>query len=145
MKVITNIQSFSDVITNSSSTVFLMYKDDAKYYENNVPGDCCTIEEITESWLKDHIYEWGFIFEFLNIDKTEVSVEQEAWWSKGNTYWEDPDPDIWELWVEKNRTMLQDKLYGLYFVDIEDHFEDSWEYINSIEHSSDNLFSDYRH
>ena len=145
IKFITKLQSYTDVITNSSSTVFLMHKENAEKYEKEVPDDCCWIQEINEKWLKEHLYEWEFIFEFLDIDKTEISRELEYWYNKNTIFWETPDEELWEWWIDENKELLQEKLYGLYFVDIEDHFEDSWEYINSVEHSADNLYSEYRH
>ena len=44
IKLITTIQSFTDVITNSSSSVFIMHEDDAHYYNrlDNTNG-CITI------------------------------------------------------------------------------------------------------
>lgn len=52
MKLINGIQSISDVITNSSSEVFLMRKSDAEYYEGleNTEG-CVNIQEITWDWI----------------------------------------------------------------------------------------------
>lgn len=58
MKLVTKIQSFSDVITNSSSTVFLMYEEDAKYWKKETPDDMCDITEITYQWLLDNHWEW---------------------------------------------------------------------------------------
>ena len=37
--MIVAIQSFTDVITNSSSTVFIMHQADAKYYKKEHPSD----------------------------------------------------------------------------------------------------------
>lgn len=44
IKFITKLQSYTDVITNSSSTVFIMHENDAKFYEKDTPGGCCTIK-----------------------------------------------------------------------------------------------------
>ena len=53
--MITKIQSFTDVITNSSSTVFVMHEDDARYYERleNAEG-CIDIQPITMEWLQEN-------------------------------------------------------------------------------------------
>lgn len=140
MKLITNLQSYTDVITNSSSTVFIMHESDAKFYEKDTPGGCCTIERIDYQWLLDNSWEWELVFDFLNIDKNTISsYTKDKWYS----YWEDPDEDLWRLWVDDNLSLLQEKLFGLYHVDIEDHFEDAYEYIESA--SDDALQTEWRH
>lgn len=140
MKLITEIQSFSDVITNSSSTVFLMYEGDAKYWEKETPDDMCDIAEITYQWLLDNHWEWELIFDFLDLDKNLISYEREGYY---RNYWEDPDPETWQMWVDDNIELLKEKIIGLYYVEIEDHFEDAYEWIESA--SDDALISDYRH
>lgn len=126
MKLITKIQSFSDVITNSSSTVFLMTEMDAKYYEKATPDDCCDIELITHQWLLDNHWEWELVFDYLNLDKNLVSEEREGY---RHSYWETPDSDLWAMWVEDNLEMLQKSVIGLYFVEIDDYFEDAYNFI----------------
>lgn len=138
MKLITEIQSFSDVITNSSSTVFLMYEGDAKYWEKETPNDMCDIAEITYQWLLDNYWEWELIFDFLDLDKNLISYEREDYY-----YWEDPDPETWQMWIDDNIELLKEKIIGLYYVEIEDHFADAYELLES---ASDNaLMIDYRH
>lgn len=140
MKLITKLQSYTDVITNSSSTVFIMHKENAEFYKEDAPYDCCTIEEINKQWLLENIWEWELVFDFLNIDKNILSKE-----NKGSyySYWDDPDEELWKLWIDNNLALLQEKLFGLYYVDIEDHFENAYEYIcNAADHA---LISDNRH
>ena len=72
MKLITKLQSYTDVITNSSSTVFLMHKEDAEFYEEDTPEGCCRIEKIDHQWLIDNIWEWALVFDFLDIDKNTI-------------------------------------------------------------------------
>lgn len=140
MKLITKLQSYTDVITNSSSTVFLMHKEDAEFYEKDTPEGCCTIELIDYQWLLDNRWEWELVFDFLDIDKDTISnYTKGSWYS----YWDDPDEDIWRLWVDDNLSLLQEKLFGLYHVDIEDHFEGAYEYIESA--SNDALKTEWRH
>lgn len=140
MKLITNLQSYTDVITNSSSTVFIMYEDDAKFYEKDTPKGCCTIECIDYQWLLNHSWEWGLVFDFLDINKNTISnYIKDKWYS----YWDDPNKDSWKLWIDNNLSLLQEKLFGLYYVEIEDHFEGAFEYIES---ASDNaLQTEWRH
>ena len=57
-KFITKIQSFTDVITNSSSSVFIMREDDALRYDNlENTYDCISIVPIDFNWVK----EWGAV------------------------------------------------------------------------------------
>lgn len=139
MKIITKLQSYTDVITNSSSTVFIMNESDAKFYEKDTPEDCCRIELIDKQWLYDNIWEWQLVFDFLDIDKNIISTHvKEKWYS----YWEDPSEEDWRAWLELNEETIK-PIIGLYYVDIQDDFEDAYEYISNAE--SDALHSDYRH
>jgi len=140
MKFITKLQSYTDIITNSSSTVFIMHESDAKFYEKDTPGGYCTIECIDYQWLLDNRWEWELVFDFLNIDKNTISKEIEGYYS---FYWDDPDEDLWRLWVDDNLSLLQEKLFGFYHVDIEDHFEGAYEYIENA--SIDALKTEWRH
>ena len=140
IKFITKLQSYTDIITNSSSTVFIMYEDDAKFYEKDTPEGCCRIERIDYQWLLNNRWEWALIFDFLDIDKNTISKEEEGYYS---SYWSDPDEDLWRLWIDDNLSLLQEKLFGLYYVDIEDHFEDAYEYIESA--SNNALQTEWRH
>lgn len=140
MKLITELQSFSDVITNSSSTVFLMYEADAKHWKKETPNDMCTITEITYQWLLDNCWEWELIFDFLNLNKCIISYEREGCYCN---YWEDPDLETWKMWIDDNIKLLKEKIIGLYFVEIEDHFKNAYEVLESA--SDDALMIDYRH
>lgn len=143
MKLITKLQSYTDVITNSSSTVFLMHKEDAEFYEKDTPNDCCSIEKINHQWLLDNRWEWELVFDFLDIDKSIIStkVKNDGFWPY--PYWNDPDEDTWRLWIDDNLSLLQEKLFGLYYVDIEDHFEGAYDYIESA--GGDALHTEWRH
>ena len=143
MKLITKLQSYTDVITNSSSTVFVMYKDDAEFYEKDTPEGCCRIEEIDYQWLLDNRWNWELVFDFLDIDKNTISkeIEYDGFWP--SSYWEDPSEELWRHWIDDNLSLLQEKLFGLYYVDIEDHFEGAYNYIESAE--DDALHTEWRH
>lgn len=143
MKLITQLQSYTDVITNSSSTVFIMHQDDAEFYEKDTPNDCCSIEKIDYQWLLDNRWNWELVFDFLNIDKNIISTEiqSDGFWPC--SYWDDPDEVMWELWIDDNLSLLQEKLFGLYYVSIEDHFTDAYNYIESA--GDDALYTEWRH
>ena len=139
MKFITKLQSYTDVITNSSSTVFIMHEMDAKYWEKKTPDDMCDIVKITHQWLLDNHWEWELIFDFLNLDKNLISYEKEGSYYN---YWRDPDSETWQIWVDDNIELLKEKVIGLYYVEIEDHFENAYEWIERA--SDDALKTEWR-
>lgn len=146
MKLITSIQSFTDVITNSSSSVFIMHESDANYYESTVPDDCLTINEITLDWIKDHYWNWELILRACDIDFTEVSYEKTYNYGSNkqysHTYWADPDKEDWKHWVSANQSKLE-PILGKYFVEIEDGFENSWDVTDNA--YGDAIASESRH
>jgi hypothetical protein len=146
MKLITNIQSFTDVITNSSSSVFIMHENDANYYESTVPDDYLTIDEITLGWIKERYWDWKLILRACDIDFTEVSYEKTDCYGPRkeykHTYWVDPDKEEWKHWVDINQLRLEPVL-GKYFVEIEDHFENAWDVTESA--YDDAIVSESRH
>lgn len=144
MKFITKIQSFSDIITNSSSEVFLMNKTNAKYYYNleNTNG-CISIEEITWDWLENHSWEWEMICEYLDIDKNIIGEYHESQIWKGYGYWSGPEEENWLTFLNIYKDKIEEKIIGLYFVDIEDHFENAYEVTE--EARDDSYWSDSRH
>ena len=144
MKLITNIQSFTDVITNSSSSVFIMHESDVEYYEGNVPEDCITIQEIDLDWIKKHDWEWELILRACNIDFNEISTQRTQHYSPkcSYTYWVDPSKDFWETWVEENKARFE-PILDKYFIEIEDHFEGAWEITENA--YDDAIASESRH
>lgn len=146
MKLITSIQSFTDVITNSSSSVFIMHESDIVYYEGNVPDDCLTINEITLGWIKEHYWNWELILRACDVNFTEVSYEKTHNYGPNNqyshTYWADPDKEDWKHWVNMNQSKLE-PILGKYYVEIEDGFENSWDVTDSA--YGDAIVSESRH
>lgn len=139
--MITKIQSFTDVITNSSSTVFVMHKDDANHYYNleNTEG-CIRIEPITMEWLHNNVYEFQMVCDFLNIDPSEVTTRFDHKWCRG---WNIPSQEDWKTFLELHKDKIEESLIGLYWVDIEDHFENAWEVTENA--SDDAVWADWRH
>ena len=140
MKIILGkIKSISDVITNSSSEVFVMCKSAAKYYYNlEDTNGCINIHEITwddlrENWCRRWCYELEMICDICDININDII----------NTATCDMTEDDWNAFLELYHDVIQDKLIGFYWVDIEDHFEDAIEV--SDEARGDSIWSDYRH
>ena len=125
--MITKIQSFTDVITNSSSTVFVMHEDDARYYEKlEGAEDCIYVSPITMDWLMHNSDEFEMVLDLLNIPCSEITT-----YHKFNAYcggyWETPDDSVWESFLESHKEQIEEVFKDLYWVDIEDHFEDAYE------------------
>ena len=139
--MITKIQSFTDVITNSSSTVFVMSEFYADYYNNiqNTEG-CICIEKITMDWLRNNVYEFEMVCTLLNICPSEITVPRKNTCWK---YWETPNQETWESFLELHRKQIEEVFEDLYWVDIEDHFEGAYEI--TAEACDDAVWSDYRH
>ena len=139
--MITKIQSFTDVITNSSSTVFVMSEFYADYYDKleHIEG-CIDVEKIDMDWLKNNVYEFQMVCNLLDIDPSEITV-----WGKHKYWqgWETPDQEMWETFLELHRDQIEEVFKDLYWVDIEDHFENAWDVTE--EASDDAIWSDYRH
>ena len=137
--MITKIQSFTDVITNSSSTVFVMHEEDAKYYNNLETDGCVDIMPINYDWvLNEGVYNAEMVCNLLNEDISKISTFHESKWY---SYWETPDRDVWESFCETHKEQIEEVFEDLYWVDIEDHFEDAWEVTesaidNSVWHES---------
>lgn len=112
MKLLTKIQSISDIITNSSSETFLMHKGDAEYYDGIPSNGCISIDAVGEGWIRNNYWEKDLICNFLNI--------------------EEPDDDCfsfedWNAFVDLYIMPRIDEFDDIYFVEIEDHFADCCE------------------
>lgn len=144
MRFITKIQSISDIITNSSSEVFIMTEAQADWCEREIPDvTCIHSEPITWGWLKNNWYEWEIIFDYLGCDKNEISKYIE--WGRNRGYWEEPNEDLWKMWLDENLDLINEMLVDrdLYYVNIEDHFKDAHLFIDLCD--SDSLWHDSRH
>ena len=125
--MITRIQSFTDVITNSSSTVFVMHEDDARYYEKLEGTEgCIYVCPITMDWLMHNSDEFEMVLDILNIPCSEITT-----YHKFNAYcggyWKTPDDSVWESFLESHKEQIEEVFQDLYWVNIEDHFEDAYE------------------
>lgn len=120
--MIVKIQSYTDVITNSSSTVFVMNESDANYYLGLETYDCVSIQYISYDWILDEgRYNAEMICDLLNEDISTISTFYDG---KLYSYWETPDEDVWEAFCESHKGQIKEVFKDLYWVDIEDHFED---------------------
>lgn len=107
------IKSITDVVTNSSSEVFILQKDDAHSLERDYPF--VNIYEITldsikgNSWYSD-LYSWAA----KTIDESIPYVDENI------------DTNEWKELVEKHKKAFETLANEYMEVDIEDHYEE-WE------------------
>ena len=139
--MITKIQSFTDVITNSSSTVFVMNEINAEYYDKlpNTNG-CIDIYPITKEWLYYHPDEIEMVCSILDIDISTITTQEfNSWW----TWWKPLEQSDWEKFLDSHENLIEEKFSDLYWVDIEDHFEDASDVTESA--YDDALWYESRH
>ncbi len=146
------IKNITDVITNSSSEVFVMNEDNAKeYLATENAYDCISIEKITWEWIEeDGRYEYEMISYLCDLD---ISIMASDEFFKNtdenrkkyylNEWYGYPKKEDWLTFIEMHRNIIEEKLVGEYWVDIEDHFEDAYNVIESAR--DDSMWSDNRH
>ena len=141
MKIILGkIKSISDIITNSSSEVFVMRKTDAEYYYKWNGG--VAIHEITWDWLKEEGRgEWKMVCTICNIDDGifkdyVVNTDDGCWYHS-------VQQDEWEAFLELYKDAIQKYLIGFYWVDIAAYFANEIEASDEARH--DSIWRDYRH
>lgn len=143
MKRITKIQSVSDIITNSSSEVFVMTAEDANYYAELNTNGCVSIERIDWDWVFSYgPQEYEMVCDICNLNPEEVRGELHTT-SWGSSWYMDPNEETWKAFCEVHKEEIEEKLIGLYWVDIEDHFEDAYDVIEDAR--DDSRWTDYRH
>lgn len=103
------------------------------HYYDSIDG-CVRIFEITEDWIRNEgMYESEMICDICGIDSSEL----------GPLFHWDCDEETWNVFLELYWEKIKEKLIGMYFVDIEDHFEDAYDVSRSAR--GDSIWSDYRH
>lgn len=146
-------QSFSDVITNSSSTVFLVDRNTAEELNKMVPEDCLYSYELTwdelcpedfnivdmstlttyqlseiNSTLYNVSNNVDMLLECLSNNTDKLVIKDKEWFDSINTYGLDTqDVKKYYDFCHDNKELIEDKLIGKVYVDIEDHFEDTEE------------------
>ena len=124
--MITQIQSFTDVITNSSSTVFVMHEFHADYYKNDEDhSPYIEVEPITMEWLRLHPDEVEMVCSLLHVNPEEVTTLHKADWG---SYYNDPDPEAWEAFLKLLMVILNAELTQLTVV-----FNVVWEAVTCLD------------
>ena len=133
MKKIVKIQSISDIITNSSSEVFIMEMSLARGIENDYNTECIRVDEITYEKLLEDNWNYEIYSAFLDrigiIKISECNYDDSDW----RAYKENRKifQEVVKANEEKIRKALTENQYA--WIDIEDHFTD-WEYASDEAH-----------
>ncbi len=125
MKLITKFQSFSDIVTNSSSEVFVVKADIVKELSKiGLESGYITIQSIDYEWIDNYyMSEWECICAAADIDRNLFGERNQDWW-----YWELTKVEEWDKYVKEHLFDIADKLQGYVFLEIEDHYDtDDWE------------------
>lgn len=125
MKKIERIQSISDIITNSSSEVFIV-KGIPEFSSQGEESGCITIDPITPSWIQTYI-KW-------EDDAIAIALDNLGY----------EGANLVRMYPETKDT-IEKALDGFYFIDIEDHYDyDS--YTDDVDSAKWNcIYYDYRH
>lgn len=133
------ILSISDVITNSSSEVFVLQYPLTLDSEDE--NSCISNKKIDWDFILDED-EYNMVVDICNLDKSEVFTFVENQTNKSNywdiTYngklghWEDPNQEDWITFCELHKKEIQELVDNdLYFVEIEDHFDNCYDIMNN--------------
>jgi hypothetical protein len=125
MKKLVKIQSISDIITNSSSEVFIMEHSLARSLEHDYNTYCISVEEITYDTLLERLWNYEIYTEMLV--KLGIVTYAECKYG-GNWQADASNREIFHNILLSHeaeiRKALTDNQYA--WVDIEDHFTE-WE------------------
>ena len=142
-------QSFSDVITNSSSTVFLVDNDTAEELTKMVPSECLWKHEFTWDMICPEVLNISdistltltqedeierilytvednakILFDILSPYKDKLVIKHQELFDFTNIYGLDKlFAKMYYDFCQDNKELIEDKLIGKIYVDIEDHFE----------------------
>lgn len=130
MKTIIKIQSVSDIITNSSSEVFIMEHSLAKSIENDYNTECITVNEITYDMLLQNT--WDYEIYTTLLVKLGIISWDECNYCGGYTENKEKFHNIVVSHEAEIKKALTENEYAL--IDIEDHFAD-WEDASDDAHS----------
>lgn len=137
------IKSITNVITNSSSEVFLMTNEEAEAIAKNYDNDdCIKIEKVTEEWLENEgAYEAEAIFERCQLKNHFTDEEREIIDSVGEYYY--LSEEDWSKIYHNHKELIDEKMLGMSFIDIEDHFSNCEEAYDDARSCA--VWSEYLH
>lgn len=108
--LVDNIKNVSDVITNSSTEVFVMKKSQYKaLHRDKECRDTFWYKEITWEFVKTMDYQYETLCDICGIDKSFL-----------DTCYTSED---WDAFLELYHDVIQEKLIGKYWISIDDHLD----------------------
>lgn len=112
------IKSISDVITNSSSEVFVLNKEDAKYFAirsfDEDTADCITLTKMNWEWIFEQgRFNTEVFHKVLGVDDKVLTDDCT------------PSEEEWDDFMYRYEDDIDEKIQGKYIVEIEDHFYNS--------------------
>lgn len=121
------VKNISDVITNSSSKVFVMKPMDAEYYRSiggNTNAHIWTTKITEDLLLNDARIECPeLVYSILGIDEADVlkAFQDEYYYTpKENDI---PSEKLWLCFLDSYKKEISEKLLGNYIVEIDDNFD----------------------
>lgn len=117
------IKSITDVITNSSSEVFIMNTEYAELIMEKYDTDAISVDVITEEYLDSYkaCHDAETIIEVAGL-KDKLTDEEKAIFYDDDVY---ASEDAWLEFYRKHKKQIDHKLLGKSFIVIEDYFRDS--------------------
>lgn len=117
------IKSITDVITNSSSEVFIMETEYAELIKEKYDTDAISITNITEEYLDSYkaCHDAETIIEVAGL-KDKLTDEEKNIFYDDDVY---ASEDAWLEFYHKHKKQIDHNLLGKSFIDIEDYFRDS--------------------
>lgn len=128
------IKSILNVITNSSSEVFIIKNLPQLSKES---AGCLSYHNIDFDWVKNEILWKREAFEILlDIEIPDFYEEIMDW---------DQKSQIISDWCEEHKDLIEEKCKGYMWVDLEDHYDYDAYYSDANILREESIYYDYRH
>lgn len=121
MKLIAKVQSISDIITNSSSELFINSADVLKKFSvEGYKSGCITVKSLDWKFIykcQEEGYLWTFMCKLMNwnVDEFGFLSKHDGWILKDKAAWYDK--------IEENFDAICSAISGYVIIYIEDHYD----------------------
>lgn len=144
MKLITRVQSISDVITNSSSELFINPAEVLKEFSiEGYKSGCISVRSLDWEFIhecQEDGYLWTFMCKLMNWDPNEFGFlsTRDGWILKNEAKWYDH--------IDENFDEVCSAISGYVIIFIEDHYNmNCWEQDREIAFKHNNVFYESHH
>lgn len=118
MKLLVKLQSYSDIITNSSSEMFIVRKGDEE------EG---SIQYLNKEWLDHYWYiYWEIVCKVAKIPTDNFGYEDPKY-----GVWTLYDRDYWESYIKEHKKEILNELSKYVLVEVSDH-DYSWDIFEAL-------------